>query len=54
MKKLRKDAQVPIISKVDKRNSSQGTLGLQVKVDRFYEQIIGADQNFGRRPIETK
>lgn len=54
LKRLRKDATVPIISKVDKKNSSQGTLGLQVKVDRFYEQLIGVDQNFGRRPIEVK
>ena len=54
LKKLRKDAEVPIISKVDKKNASQGTLGLQVKVDRFYEQIIGTDQNFGRHPIEVK
>ena len=54
LKKLRKDSEIPIISKVDKKNSSQGTLGLQVKVDRFYEQIIGQDQNFGRRPLEVK
>lgn len=54
LKKMRKDFAVPIVSKVDKRNSGQGTLGLQVKVDRLYEQILDQDQNFGRRPIEVK
>ena len=54
LKKIRKDVQVPIISKVDKKNAASGTLGLQVKVDRLFEQIIGEDQNFGRKPIEVK
>lgn len=54
LKQMRKDFEIPIISKVDKRNASQGTLGLQVKTDRLFEQIMGIDQNFGRRPIEVK
>ena len=54
LKKIRKDVELPIISKVDKRNATTGTLGLQVKVDRLFEQIMGKDQNFGRRPIEVK
>ena len=54
LKKIRKDVQVPIISKVDKKNAARGTLGLQVKVDRLFEQIMGEDQNFGRKPIEVK
>ena len=54
LKKIRKDVQVPIISKVDKKIAASGTLGLQVKVDRLFEQIMGEDQNFGRKPIEVK
>ena len=34
--------------------AASGTLGLQVRVDRLFEQIMGEDQNFGRRPIEVK
>ncbi|QNQ83962.1 nucleotidyltransferase [Lactobacillus sp. PV037] len=54
LKKMRKDFEVPIISKVDRKGASEGTLGLQVKTDRLFEQIIGQDQNFGRYPIEVK
>lgn len=54
LKKMRKDFEVPIISKVDRKSASQGTLGLQVKTDRLFEQIMGQDQNFGRYPIEVK
>lgn len=54
LKKIRKDVELPIISKVDKKNAASGTLGLQVRVDRLFEQIMGEDQNFGRRPIEVK
>lgn len=54
LKENRKDFEIPIISKVDKRSAKSGTLGLQVKTDRLYEEIIGQDQNFGRRPIEVK
>lgn len=54
LKKMRKDFEVPIISKVDRKSANQGTLGLQVKTDRLFEQIMGQDQNFGRYPIEVK
>ena len=54
LKKIRKDVELPIISKVDKKNAASGTLGLQERVDRLFEQIMGEDQNFGRRPIEVK
>ena len=54
LKENRKDFEIPIISKVDKRSAKSGTLALQVKTDRLYEEVIGKDQNFGRRPIEVK
>lgn len=54
LKKMRKDFEIPVISKVDKKSASSGTLGLQVKTDRLFEQVIGSDQNFGRYPIEVK
>ncbi|MBP2056849.1 putative nucleotidyltransferase [Lactobacillus colini] len=54
LKKMRKDFGVPVISKVDKRSANSGTLALQVKTDRLFEQVIGTDQNFGRFPIEVK
>lgn len=53
LKKIRKDTQLQIVSRVDKRNSKDGSIGLQVRVDRLFEQIMGVDQNFGRRPIEV-
>lgn len=49
----RKNFQTEIISKVDKRSAKDGSLALQVRTDRLFEQIMGVDQNFGRRPIEV-
>lgn len=54
LKKIRKSTNLPIISKVDKKNSEIGSLRLQIKVDRFFEQLIGYDQNFGRKPFEVR
>ena len=54
LKKIRKDVELPIISKVDHKNSQIGSLALDVRVDRLFEQIIGRDQNFGQKPIEVK
>lgn len=54
LKKNRKNFEVDIVSKVDRKNSKEGTLALQVKTDRLFEQITGVDQNFGQRPIEVK
>lgn len=45
LKKIRKDVELPIISKVDKKMQQSGTLGLQERVDRIFEQIMGEDQN---------
>ncbi|APG71694.1 hypothetical protein LD731_06295 [Lactobacillus delbrueckii subsp. delbrueckii] len=53
LKQQRKDFEIDIVSKVDRKNAQEGTLGLQVRVDRLFEQIVGADQNFGRRPLEV-
>ncbi|RVU72422.1 nucleotidyltransferase [Lactobacillus xujianguonis] len=53
LKDHRKDFAIELVSKVDKRNSKQGSLGLQVRVDRLFEQIMHVDQNFGQRPIEV-
>ncbi len=53
LKKNRKDFQTEIISKVDKRSAKSGSLALQVRTDRLFEQIMGVDQNFGQRPIEV-
>lgn len=53
LKQMRKDFAVDIVSKVDHKNAEVGTLALQVKVDRLFEQIMGVDQNFGRKPIEV-
>lgn len=52
LKTLRKN-DLDIISKVDKRSSKSGSLNLQIRVDRLFEQIMHVDQNFGRRPIEV-
>lgn len=55
LRKHKKDFTVPIYSKVDAKNGNgDGPLGLQVRVDRFYEQITKTNQNFGRKPIEVK
>ncbi len=53
LRNKRKSLQSKIISKVDKRNAKSGSLGLQVRVDRLFEQIMNVDQNFGQRPIEV-
>lgn len=53
LKDNRKNFQTEIISKVDKRSAKDGSLALQVRTDRLFEQIMGVDQNFGRRPIEV-
>lgn len=52
LKEHRKDFDIEIVSKVDKKNSRDGSIALQVRVDRLFEQIMHVDQNFGRRPIE--
>ncbi len=53
LKKMRKNMQADIASKVDKRRAKEGSLALQIRVDRLFEQIMKSDQNFGRRPIEV-
>ena len=53
LKQIRKDTSANIISKVDQNNAKHGSLGLQVRVDRLFEQIMQKDQNFGRRPLEV-
>lgn len=53
LKKNRKDFHTALISKVDKRSAKSGSLALQVRTDRLFEQIMGVDQNFGQRPIEV-
>lgn len=53
LKKMRKNMQADIASKVDKRRAKAGSLALQIRVDRLFEQIMKSDQNFGRRPIEV-
>jgi len=53
LKTIRKDAQDQIISKVDKKNTKSGSMHLQVRVDRLFEQLMHVDQNFGQRPLEV-
>lgn len=53
LKEHRKDFRTEIVSKVDKRSVKSGSLALQVRTDRLFEQIMGVDQNFGQRPIEV-
>lgn len=53
LKRMRKDFSTEIISRVDRKNSKIGTLKLQVETDRLFEQMMGVDQDFGRRPIEV-
>lgn len=53
LKQQRKNLGDQVVSKVDKRNAKNGSIGLQVRVDRLFEQIMQVDQNFGRRPIEV-
>lgn len=55
LRQHKKDIKIPIYSKVDAKNGNgDGPLSLQVRVDRFYEQITKTNQNFGRKPIEVK
>lgn len=53
LKDNRKNFETKIVSKVDKRSAKSGSLQLQVRVDRFFEQFMHVDQNFGRRPLEV-
>ncbi|MCT6892247.1 MAG: nucleotidyltransferase family protein, partial [Lactobacillus sp.] len=53
LKKIRKDTTADVISKVDQKNTKSGSLNLQIRVDRFYEQLMQVDQNFGRKPLEV-
>ncbi|CCI86114.1 nucleotidyltransferase [Lactobacillus gigeriorum] len=53
LKRIRKESSAKIISKVDKRDAKSGSLHLQVRVDRLFEQLMSTDQNFGQRPIEV-
>ncbi|WP_251716925.1 nucleotidyltransferase [Lactobacillus agrestimuris] len=53
LKDNRSEFALDIVSKVDKKNSKDGSMNLQVRLDRLFEQIMQVDQNFGRRPIEV-
>lgn len=53
LKRIRKETAANIISKVDQKNTRCGSMHLQLRVDRFFEQIMQVDQNFGRRPLEV-
>lgn len=53
LKRIRKATSANIISKVDQKISRRGSMHLQLRVDRLFEQIIQVDQNFGRRPLEV-
>ncbi|AWN33685.1 MULTISPECIES: nucleotidyltransferase [Lactobacillus] len=53
LKKIRKDTTADVISKVDQKNTKSGSLNLQIRVDRFFEQLMQVDQNFGRKPLEV-
>lgn len=53
LRHLRKHSEVALVSRVDRKRASEGSLQLQVRVDRLFEQLMGVDQNFGRRPIEV-
>ncbi|WP_223897117.1 nucleotidyltransferase [Lactobacillus huangpiensis] len=53
LKGIRKTPFADIISKVDQKNTKSGSMKLQLRVDRFFEQLMGVDQNFGRRPVEV-
>lgn len=46
----RKQLSVPLLTKVNAQiGAPSGQLGLQVRVDRFYQQLSGREQNFTRR-----
>ena len=53
LKRIRKETTADIISKVDQKNTQSGSMRLQLRVDRFFEQLLQVDQNFGRRPLEV-
>ena len=53
LKEKRKELSAEIVSKIDKRNSKSGSIAIQVRVDRLFEQIMHVDQNFGQRPSEV-
>lgn len=53
LRRIRKETSAEIISKIDQKNTRYGSLHLQMRVDRLYEQIIKVDQNFGHRPVEV-
>lgn len=53
LRRQRKNLRTEIISKVDRQSAKSGSLALQVRVDRLFEQIMKVDQNFGQRPIEV-
>lgn len=53
LKRIRKETPADIISKVDQKNTQSGSMRLQLRVDRFFEQLLQVDQNFGRRPLEV-
>ncbi len=53
LKKIRKEHGTTLISKVDQKNTKEGSMNLQLRVDRLYEQIMQVDQDFGRRPLEV-
>lgn len=54
LKRQRKEFTLPIYSRVDAKLANGGPMDLQVRVDRFYEQLTMSNQNFGRRPNEVK
>ncbi len=54
LKKNRKKFTLPVYSKVDAKLGNKGDLKLQVRTDRFFEQLTKTNQNFGRKPIEVK
>ncbi|RMC39136.1 MULTISPECIES: nucleotidyltransferase [unclassified Lactobacillus] len=53
LKQIRKETSANIVSKVDQKNTKTGSLHLQKRVDRLFEQVMQTDQNFGRRPLEV-
>lgn len=53
LRKRRQQLKTDIVSKVDKRSAKGGSLALNVRTDRLFEQIMKVDQNFGRRPVEV-
>lgn len=54
LKKNRKNITLPLYSRVDAKLANGGPLDLNVRVDRFFEQLTISNQNFGRKPNEVK